>query len=103
VKGENRAGTIYVLTHVDVFAQYEKDCLAFLKAMSVDSSQDDGNLGYELLQQANHPNHFTVVEEWTTRKALYAHLIAAHTRAFREKLSSMEGSPYDARFYDELD
>jgi quinol monooxygenase YgiN len=103
VKGGDRAGTIYVLTHVDVFPQYEEDCLPLLKAMSIDTSKDDGNLGYEVLQQANHSNHFTVVEAWTTRTALDAHVIAAHTRAFRDRLSPMEGSPYDARFYEELD
>jgi hypothetical protein len=37
------------------------------------------------------------------KRALDAHVIAAHTRAFRDKLSPMEGSPYDARFYEELD
>jgi quinol monooxygenase YgiN len=102
-KGGDRAGSIYVLTHVDVFPQYEKDCLALLKAMSIDTSKDDGNLGYEVLQQANHSNHFTVVGAWATRTALDTHLIAAHTRAFRDRLSPMEGSPYDARFYEELD
>jgi quinol monooxygenase YgiN len=103
VKGGDRASTIYVLIHVDVFQQYKDYCLALLKAMSIDTSQDDGNIDLEVLQQANHPNHFTVVEEWATRKALDAHIIAAHTRAFRERLSPMEGAPYDARFYNELD
>ena len=102
VKGGDRPGTVYILTHVDVFPQYEVDCLALLDTMSIDSSQDDGNIGYEVLPEADHPNHFTVIEEWTTRKSLDAHLITAHTRAFREKLSPMEGALYDGRLYNEL-
>jgi quinol monooxygenase YgiN len=53
--------------------------------------------------EADHPNHFTVIEEWTTSKSRDAHLIAAHTRAFRERLLPMEGALYDARLYNELD
>jgi quinol monooxygenase YgiN len=103
VRGGDRPGTIYVLTHVDVFPQYEVDCLALLDTMSIDSSQDDGNIGYEVLPEADHPNHFTVIEEWTTSKSRDAHLMAAHTRAFRERLLPMEGALYDARLYNQLD
>jgi quinol monooxygenase YgiN len=103
VKGGDRRGAIYVLTHVDVFPQYEVDCLELLDTMSIGTSQDDGNIGYEVLPEADHPNHFTVIEEWTTSKSRDAHLIAAHTRAFRERLLPMEGALYDARLYNELD
>jgi quinol monooxygenase YgiN len=99
----DRPGAIYVLTHVDVFQQYEVDCLALLDTMSIDTSRDDGNIGYEVLPEADHPNHFTVIEEWTTNRSRDAHLMAAHTRAFRERLLPMEGSLYDARSYNELD
>ena len=62
---------------------------------------DDGTIGYEVLPEADHPNHFTVIEEWTTSKSRDAHLMAAHTRAFREGLPK-EGALYDARLYNEL-
>jgi quinol monooxygenase YgiN len=103
VKGGDRPGTIYVLTHIDVFPRYEVDCLALLATMSIDTSQDDGNIGYEVLPEADHPNHFTVIEEWTTSAFRDAHLVADHTRAFRERLLPMEGALYDARLYNELD
>jgi quinol monooxygenase YgiN len=101
--GESRAGTIYVLTHVDVMPAYKDECLTLLKAMRIDTSKDDGNISYEVLQQEKLSNHFTVVEEWTSRTALNAHAMAAHTRAFRERLSPMAGALYDERFYKELD
>ena len=34
--------------------------MAALKAMSVDTAKDPGNIGYEVLQQASRSNHFTV-------------------------------------------
>jgi quinol monooxygenase YgiN len=102
VETERRADTTYVLTHIDVTPEHLDDCLALLKAMSVDASKDHGNIGYEVIQQAARQNHFTVVEEWTNRKALDFHIMAAHTRAFRQRLAPMAGALYDQRFYQEL-
>ena len=76
--------------------------MAALKAMSVDTANDAGNISYEALQQANRGNHFTVIEAWTNRKALDAHAMAAHTRAFREKISPVAGALYDERIYKTL-
>jgi quinol monooxygenase YgiN len=102
VKSDPRSETIYVLTHVDVVPVNMDDCLALLSAMSADASKDHGNIAYELLRQKNRGNHFIVAEEWTSRKSLDEHIAAAHTRAFRDKLSPMLGALYDERFYSEL-
>ena len=101
-KNESQSGAIYVLTHVDVIPAGKEDCMAALKAMSVDTASDAGNISYEVLQQGNRGNHFTVIEAWTDRKALDAHAMAAHTRAFREKLSPIAGALYDERIYKAL-
>lgn len=103
VKDEHKPGAIYVLTHVDVVPPHLDDCLALLRAMSVDTAKNKGNITYEVLQQANRLNHFTVVEEWTSKQALDAHAMAPHTRAFRERLLPMQGALYDERIYKELD
>ena len=101
-KNESRSGRLYVLTHVDVIPAGKDDCMAALKAMSVDTAADAGNISYEVLQQANRGNHFTVIEAWTDRKALDAHAMAAHTRAFRDKLGPIAGALYDERIYKAL-
>jgi quinol monooxygenase YgiN len=101
-KNENQSGAIYVVTHVDVIPAGKDDCMAALKAMSVDTAGDAGNISYEALQQANRGNHFTVIEAWTNRKALDAHAMAAHTLAFRAKLSPVAGALYDERIYKAL-
>jgi quinol monooxygenase YgiN len=101
-KSEGRSDAIYVVTHVDVIPAGKDDCMAALKAMSADTASDPGNISYEVLQQANRGNHFTVIEAWTNRKALDAHAMATHTRAFREKISPVAGALYDERIYKAL-
>ncbi len=90
---------VYVMTHVDVVPQGKDDCIAALHDMSVDTPKDAGNLEYDVFQQANRGNHFTVFEAWASRNALDAHAMAAHTRAFRDKLVPIAGALYDERFY----
>jgi quinol monooxygenase YgiN len=96
---QHRGSPIYVVTHVDVIPPGKDDCMAGLKAMSGDTPKDPGYLGYEVLQQANRSNHFTVLEIWANKKSLDGHAMAAHTRAFREKLSPLGGALYDERYY----
>jgi len=98
----NSADAVYAVTHVDVIPPGKDDCMAALQTMSVDTAKEPGNISYEVLQQGNRPNHFTVVEAWSSREALDAHAMAAHTRAFREKLMPIGGALYDERFYKAL-
>jgi len=102
-RDESLAGAVYVVTHVDVIPSGKDACMAALKAMSIDTPKDPGNITYEVLQQANRGNHFTVVEAWMDRNALDAHAMAAHTRAFRAKLTPLAGALYDERFYKALE
>jgi quinol monooxygenase YgiN len=102
-RGVSQPKAVYVLTHVDVIPQNKDGCMALLKAMSVDTPKDPGNINYMVLQQANRGNHFIVFEIWANREALDGHAEAAHTRAFREKLSPMAGALYDERFYKSVD
>jgi len=94
---------VYVVTHVDVVPPRKDDCVALLKDMAEETRKDGGNLSYEVLQQPNRLNHFTVAEIWKDRSALDAHQMAAHTRQFREKLAPMAGALYDERFYKSMD
>jgi quinol monooxygenase YgiN len=102
-RNENLTGSVYVVTHIDVGPPGKDACMAALHAMSADTPKDAGNITYEVLQQANRANHFTVVEAWTDQNGVDAHAAAAHTRAFREKLAPIAGALYDERIYKALD
>lgn len=102
-RSASRAGIIYVVTHVDVIPPGKDGAMAALKAMSTEIAGDVGNVSYDVLQQTDHDNHFTVVEAWSGRKAFAAHVAAAHTRRFRDQLAPLLGALYDERVYTALD
>jgi quinol monooxygenase YgiN len=93
------AGAVWVVTHVDVPPPSKDACITELKMLAEASRKDGGNLMFEVVQQSNRPNHFTVVEVWQDAKALDAHATAEHTRRFRANLGPMLGAPHDDRVY----
>ena len=54
---------------------------------------------FELLQEPNRKNHFTIVSVWENQGAFNAHLEADHTKQFREKIQPMLGGPLDERLH----
>ena len=97
------AGLVYVMTHVDVMPPYADGCAGLLKAMRADTPHDHGNIAYNVLRQEHEPNHFTVSEFWASRQDQEAHLGAAHTVSFRQKLLPMTGALYDERIFTEIE
>jgi quinol monooxygenase YgiN len=89
------AGPIYVVTHVDVIPPRKEDGVALLRQLAADSGNDAGNVRFDVLQQTNRPNHFTVVEAWKDRNVFDAHGMAC-TRAIRD---SADGGAHDERLY----
>jgi quinol monooxygenase YgiN len=92
-------GTIYVLTHVDVPPPQKDQAIELQKALAAAARKDDGNLWFDVLQQNDRPNHFTLFEGWRDQKAFDASVAAAHTKDFRQKLNPLEGALYDERLY----
>jgi quinol monooxygenase YgiN len=93
------AGARIVLTHVDVPPPLKDTLVPMLKQLSEDSRGAAGNQRYEVQQQNNRPNHFTVVEAWANPKAYEAFIGTAAKRQFREKFGPMTGALYDERLY----
>jgi hypothetical protein len=55
-----RAGAIVVVTHVDVPPPFKDTVVPMLQQLAEASRKDAGNQRFEVQQQANRPNHFTV-------------------------------------------
>jgi quinol monooxygenase YgiN len=100
--GNAPRGAIYVVTHVDVPPPRKDECVAALKALVADSRREAGGVRFEVFQQGNRPNHFSVVEIWKNQTAYDDHITAQHTRAFRDQLTPMSGALYDERTYKAL-
>lgn len=94
---------LYAVTHVDVIPPQKDNGVAAVKQLAEDSRKHAGNVSFDVLQQTNRPNHFTVVESWTDRPAFNTHVGLAQSREFRNKLSTMTGALYDERLYKTVD
>ena len=97
------AGATYVVTHADAVPPGKDEALLLLKQLAETSRNDDGNVRFEVLQQSSRQNHCTIVEIWKDQQALTAHVMAEHTRQFREKFQPLSGSLYDERLYTVLE
>ena len=94
-----KSASVVVVTHVDVPPPSKDTVIPMLQQLAEASRKDAGNQRFEVQQQASRPNHFTVVEAWSDRKAYQGHVAAAHTRQFRDKLGPMSGALYDERLF----
>ena len=88
-----------MVTHVDVIPPRKDDGLAALQALGDAARAEPGHVRFEVVQQTNRPNHFTVVEIWKDAKAAETHSMTEATRRFRDALGPMSGALYDERFF----
>jgi len=93
---------IIVVTHVDVLPAQKDNGIVVLKQLAEDSRKHPGNLQFHVWQQANRPNHFTVVEAWSSRGAFNIHQMRKESRKFRADLAPMLGALYDERLYQNI-
>lgn len=93
---------VFAITHVDVVPPQKDNAVAALKELADASRKHAANLAFDVAQQTNRPNHFTVVEAWTNRGAFDLHQMQKESREFRTKLSAMTGALYDERLYKPL-
>jgi quinol monooxygenase YgiN len=93
-------GSVFIVTHIDVPPPNKDACIALVEAQVAASRKDTGCVRFEVFQQADRPNHFSVVEAWTDRAAFDAHIVTPHSRDFRTKLSPLSGGLYDERIYE---
>jgi len=93
---------LYVITHVDIFGPQPTaaaEGARMLQQFAADSLKDPGAVRFEVLREPTRLNHFTLVEVWQSRQDFEAHLAAGHSKAFREKIQPMLGSPFDERLH----
>src|ERR1700733_3161137 len=93
---------VVTVIHIDAMPQFTKSAANLLLGFRNDSLREAGAKKFEILQEIDHPNHFTLVEEWRSEKDYEAHNITVQARHFRDQLQPMLGSPFDERIYREL-
>jgi quinol monooxygenase YgiN len=93
---------VIVITHVDVTLSNKDAATAALEQLADESRKHAGNLQFDVWQQTARPNHFNVMESWSTRGAFDLHQMQKETREFRSKVAPMLGALYDERLYKPL-
>jgi quinol monooxygenase YgiN len=93
----------YVITHVDIAASNLTRVETALHDLAGAARQSNGNLGFEILQQINHPNHFNLVSAWLGEAPFRVFAASAGVREFRQTVAPLLGSPYDERLFRRVD
>lgn len=91
--------SVLAVTHVDVPPPNKDACIALLEAQIKPSRAEPGCIRFEVFQQVDRPNHFSMVENWSSQATYDAHIVSAHTRSFRRQLTPLSGALYDERLY----
>ena len=71
--GKTGRGATFAVTHVDVIPPQKDNGVSAVQQLAEESRKHAGNLRFDVWQQTNRPNHFTVVEAWTSRGAFDVH------------------------------
>jgi quinol monooxygenase YgiN len=95
--------SFYVITHVDIAAPDLTQIETALRKLAAAARQSSGNLGFEILRQTNHPNHFNLVSAWVGEAPFRAFAKSAGAREFRLAVAPVIGSPYDERLFRRVD
>lgn len=91
------AAIAYVVAYLEVAPAAATEVRGLLGAFRDAGRRADGNLRFDALHRSERPNHFAIVEAWTTGAAQEAHARAPQTRSFREKLERHLVTAYDER------
>ena len=92
----------YVVTYIEVSPSSVQQAVELI-AVEVEAGRtDDGNLLYEAVQRIGQPNHFVILETWTSLEDQQSHRDSDRKTDFREALAPLLYSPYDERLHVEL-
>lgn len=113
------AQDVYVVSHIDIAPKFvpgetitdigvaitaaTKQALVLLADLAASCHRDANCRSFDILEQVDAPNHFTLVQHWTSADAFDAHEAASEVRDIRAKLQPILGSPFDERVHQRLD
>jgi quinol monooxygenase YgiN len=94
---------VYAVSYIDVAPANRGAASGLLRQLAIASRKDDGNTRFDILQRTAPANQFAIVSVWKDQKAYDAHLAAAHTKEFREKIKPYLISAIDDRVHNGLE
>jgi quinol monooxygenase YgiN len=88
---------VFAVAYIEVLPTSVGPAITLLKQLADTSQAESGNLRFQILQRIGRPNHFAILDAWTTVQLQDSHAEAAHTKSFRKELEPLLYSPYDER------
>ena len=88
---------LFVITHIDIVPPRVDEGTALLAEQARAMQAHPGVVNCQLLRQVLKKNHFEFLTVWESQQAYEDHLAEAATRAFRDRLHPLLGSPIDDR------
>lgn len=88
-----------VMTHIDIIPTALEQGRARIKQLVDNNRHQNANVRFDVLVQANRPNHMTLIEGWKSQRDKDTESAARETVSYRHDLGPMSGSPYDERTY----
>ena len=88
---------VFAVSYIDVAPASRDAAVGLLRKLATASRKDEGNTRFEILQRTTPSNQFAIVATWKDQKAYDAHVAAAHTKEFREKIKPLLISAIDDR------
>ncbi len=92
----------FVVTYIEVSPSSVEQAVRLISAEVEAGRGDAGNMLLEALQRIDRPNHFVLLETWTSPEAQQSHWESDRTTAFRDALAPLLYSPYDERLHIEM-
>ena len=87
----------YVVSYVETAPAQQENAAELFRRLAMLSLKETGSVRFEVLRRIGYPDQFAVLEVWEDLKAREAHVAAAHTQLFRDKLKPLLRAPYDER------
>ncbi len=91
---------------VHVFVHVKDDCVEAFKAASIENArnsvQEPGIARFDVIQQANDPTRFVLVEVYRTADDPARHKETAHYQKWRDIVADMMAEPRSAIKYDNV-
>ena len=84
---------LVVLVHVRVKAGAEQAFLAATRANAAESRKEPGIAQFDVLQQADDPARFVLIEAYRTPDAPAAHKATAHYATWRDTVADLMAEP----------
>ena len=90
---------VYAVSYIDVAPSARTTATTLLQQFANASRKDAGNMRFDILQRMAPSNQFAIVAVWKDQNAYDAHLAAAHSKEFRDKIKPLIISAIDDRVH----